>query len=92
MLTLVYTRKMKRDVRRMQKRGKNMDKLAHVLKLLVAQQSLPAQFRDHQLTGSLKDFRECHIEPNWLLMYQISDGNLVLTASATGTHSDLFDE
>jgi len=46
--------------------------------------------KDHQLTGDLKDFRECHIEPNWLLVYQISEKRLILSASGTGTHSDLF--
>lgn len=81
---------MKRDAKLMQKRGKDMNKLVEVLKLLASGKSLPEKFRDHQLTGSLKDFRECHIEPDWLLMYQIFKEELILSATATGTHSDLF--
>lgn len=81
---------MKRDAKLMQKRGKDMNKLVEVLRTLASGQKLPDKYRDHQLTGSLKDFRECHIEPDWLLMYQILDNELILTATATGTHSDLF--
>lgn len=90
MYSIVYTNRMKRDAKLMQKRGKDMSKLAQVLNLLASAQPLPANYRDHQLTGSLKDFRECHIEPDWLLMYQIFQGELILSATATGTHSDLF--
>lgn len=81
---------MKRDAKLMQKRGKNMNKLIEVLKLLASGQKLPEKYKDHQLSGGLKDFRECHIEPDWLLMYQIYDNELILSATATGTHSDLF--
>lgn len=81
---------MKHDAKLMQKRGKDMNKLIKVLNLLASGQVLPEQYKDHQLTGSLKDFRECHIEPDWLLMYQIFQGELILSATATGTHSDLF--
>ncbi|MCQ2601269.1 MAG: type II toxin-antitoxin system YafQ family toxin [Treponema sp.] len=81
---------MKRDAKLMQKRGKDMNKLVEVLRTLASGQKLPDKYRDHQLTGNLKDFRECHIEPDWLLMYQILDNELILTATATGTHSDLF--
>jgi mRNA interferase YafQ len=51
---------------------------------------MPERYNDHKLAGSLKDFRECHIEPDWLLVYQISKNKLILTASGTGTHSDLY--
>lgn len=81
---------MKRDAKLMQKRGKDMNKLVEVLNLLASGNSMPNKFKDHQLTGNLKDFRECHIEPDWLLMYQIFQGELILSATATGTHSDLF--
>lgn len=90
MYSIVYTTRMKRDAKLMQKRGKDMNKLVEVLRTLASGQKLPDKYRDHQLTGSLKDFRECHIEPDWLLMYQILDNELILTATATGTHSDLF--
>ena len=51
---------------------------------------MPEQYRDHALGGNLKDFRECHIEPDWLLIYQIHEDMLILSATATGTHADLF--
>jgi mRNA interferase YafQ len=93
-LEIVYTSKMKRDAKRMQKRGKDMAKLVKTLSLLANRQPVPPNFRDHQLSGSLKDFRECHVggEGDWLLMYQIFEDTLVLSASGTGTHSDLFGE
>ena len=81
---------MKRDAKLMQKRGKDMSKLVHILNLLSTGVQLPDENRDHQLTGNLKDFRECHIENDWLLMYRIIEDKLVLSATATGTHSDLF--
>ena len=76
----------------MQKRGKDMKKLAAVLNLLVLQEPLPEHYKDHSLKGDMKSYRECHIEPNWLLIYQIIDDELILLASGTGTHSDLFEE
>lgn len=81
---------MKRTAKLMKKRGRDMDKLIGVLELLAAGNPLPDKYRDHRLSGSLKDFRECHIEPDWLLIYQIREDLLILTATATGTHADLF--
>lgn len=81
---------MKKDAKLMKKRGKDMNKLISVLNQLANGHTLPEQNHDHQLTGDLKDFRECHIEPDWLLMYQIFKGELILSATATGSHSDLF--
>ena len=92
MLEIVYTSKMKRDVKLMKKRGKDMSKLTTALSLLASGESMPPKYRDHLLSGSLSDFRECHIEGDWLLMYQIFEDELVLSATATGTHSDLFGE
>jgi mRNA interferase YafQ len=60
--------------------------------MLAARQSMPEKYRDHQLKGKMKEYRECHIEPDWLLIYQIFEDELILSASGTGTHSDLFDE
>ena len=74
----------------MQKRGKDMTKLVTVLDLLASGEPMPQKYKDHQLTGNLHDFRECHIEPDWLLMYQIFDNELILSATATGSHADLF--
>jgi addiction module toxin, RelE/StbE family len=90
MYKIVYTNRMKKDAKLMKKRGKDMGKLVNVLSQLASGSSLPAQFRDHLLTGNLRDFRECHIEPDWLLMYQIFEDTLILSATATGSHADLF--
>ena len=90
MYKIVYTNRMKKDAKLMKKRGKDMQKLINVLSLLANGNSLRAQYKDHSLTGNLHDFRECHIEADWLLMYQIYEDTLILSATATGTHADLF--
>ena len=90
MYRIEFTNEMKRNAKLMRKRGKDMTKLTKVLDLLSTGDPLPSQYRDHQLTGSLRDFRECHIEPDWLLIYQIHNDILVLTATGAGTHADLF--
>ncbi|MCI8512327.1 MAG: type II toxin-antitoxin system YafQ family toxin [Lachnospiraceae bacterium] len=90
MYKIVYTNRMKKDVKLRQKRGKDIGKLIHVLSLLASGHSLPAQYRDHSLIGNLQDFRECHIEPDWLLVYQFHENTLILSATATGSHTDLF--
>ena len=81
---------MKHDVKVMKKRGKDLNKLIAVLDKLSKGEPLPLHNRDHQLGGALSDFRECHIEPDWLLMYQIFNDELILSATASGSHSDLF--
>jgi mRNA interferase YafQ len=90
MLEIEFTNKMKRDVKLMKKRGKDISKLTKTLNLLASREPMPKRYHDHQLSGDLKDFRECHIEPNWLLIYRIFENKLILSASGTGTHSDLF--
>ena len=90
MLTPVRSGQFKRDVRRVEKRGKDMEKLKAVLSLLIAQQPLPAKYNDHLLKGSWKGFRDLHMEPDWLLLYRVEGNELQL--ARTGTHSDLFDE
>ena len=92
MLKIEFTGKMKRDIKRMRKRGKDMTKLETALRLLSANKPMPTSYRDHELNGSLRDFRECHIEGDWLLIYQIIEEKLLLYATETGTHSDLFGE
>ena len=92
MLSIVYTSKMKRDVKRMKKRGKEMEKLIAALDLLAAGEPMPEKYADHPLRGEMRGYRECHIEPDWLLIYQIVQNELILIAAGTGTHSDLFDE
>ena len=76
----------------MKKQGKKMELLQTVIDDLLAEKVLDKKNRDHALTGNYAGFRECHILPDWLLIYAIDRGQLVLTASRTGTHSDLFDE
>lgn len=88
---LEYTSKMKHDVKLMKKRGKDLNKLIKVLSILMNGESLPKEYKDHQLVGNYKNYRECHIEPDWLLMYRIFEDELILSATGTGTHSDLFD-
>ena len=92
MYKIVYTNRMKKDTKLMKKRGKDISKLTNVLSLLAAGNPLPMQYKDHSLTGNLQDFRECHIEPDWLLMYHIFEYTLILSATATGSHADLFDK
>ena len=90
MYQIVYTSQMKKGVRLMKKRGKDLEKLEKVLFQLASGCQLPPQNRDHQLTGEMRDFRECHIEPDWLLIYRFYDDLLILSATATGSHSDLL--
>ena len=78
----------RRDVNRLRKRGKDMGKLKELIERLVDAQPLPARAGDHQLKGTLKDCRECHIEADWLLIYRIEGSELCLIR--TGSHSDLF--
>ena len=90
MYQIYYTNRMKKDIRRAQKSGRDISKLTEVLNLLQTGEPLPEKYDDHNLKGNLKDFRECHIEPDWLLMYQIFEDELILSATATGSHSYLF--
>lgn len=91
-LKLVPTTQFKKDYKRAEKRGLDLSKLKNILDKLCAEENLPAQLRDHALTGRYLGFRECHIQPNWLLIYAVNKDDLILVASRTGTHSDLFNE
>ena len=90
MLKIEYSTRMKHDIKLMKKRGKDLGKLADLLTLLASESPLPAVYRDHALSGKWKGTRECHIEPDWLLMYVLHRDVLVVTATATGSHADLF--
>ncbi|MBQ6610418.1 MAG: type II toxin-antitoxin system YafQ family toxin [Oscillospiraceae bacterium] len=92
MLTLKTTAKFRKDYKRMKSQGKDMSLLEDVIDTLLEEKPLEAKHCDHPLSGSYIGFRECHILPDWLLIYAINHGQLILTASRTGTHSDLFDE
>jgi mRNA interferase YafQ len=87
---IVRSTAFKKDVKRAQKRGKDMDKLKAVLLLLLDDKPLEPRHRDHPLKGDWIGYRDLHIEPDWLLLYQINKTQLVL--ARTGTHSDLFGE
>ena len=90
MLERVTTTQFRKDLKRLRKRGADLSELDDVLKTLQKEEPLAPKYRDHALAGNLVGFRECHIEPDWLLVYAIDQGELILTASRTGTHSDLF--
>jgi len=82
------TRQFSRDVKRMRKRGKNLEKLREIVKLLAEGTPLPSIYRDHPLTGPWQPSRDCHIEADLILIYTTDKGSLRL--ERTGTHSDLF--
>lgn len=90
MLELVTTSQFRKDYKRVKKRGYDMSLLETVIDTLLAEKSLAQRYRDHSLTGNYSGFRECHILPDWLLIYAVDKGHLLLTASRTGSHSDLF--
>lgn len=82
--------KFQKDLKRIQKRGYDITLLKDVLNLLVNGKILPIKYKDHNLSGNFKGCRECHITPDWLLIYEIAENELILYLTRTGTHSDLF--
>ena len=92
MLQLVTTTKFRKDYKRIKKRGYDLSLLERVIETLLREETLDQKYKDHALTGNYIGFRECHIQSDWLLIYAISESELILTASRTGTHSDLFEE
>lgn len=88
MLTPKPSKKFEKSLQRMQKRGKDLKKIREVIDHLVEQRSLPYKHREHKLSGDWESFWECHIEPDWLLIYRFAYPYLEL--AETGTHSDLF--
>ncbi len=90
MLKITYTSKFKKDVKLAAKRGKDISRLTKVIDMLASEQPLPVQFKDHSLSGDYIGFRDCHIEPDWILVYRVNKDILELLLARTGTHSDLF--
>ncbi len=92
MLKPEFTGKFKRDYKAALKRGLKSSELETVVTILCCEEPLPSQYRDHSLNDSkdYKNMRECHINPNWLLIYQIQKENLIFKLVRTGSHSDLF--
>jgi mRNA interferase YafQ len=90
MLNIVPSNRFKKDLKLAKKRGLNLDRLQIVVDTLASGQTLDAKYRDHNLTGDYHNFRECHVEPDWLLVYRIDNNELELFLFRTGTHADLF--
>jgi mRNA interferase YafQ len=86
--TPVHTGQFRRDTRRAQRQGKDKSKLRDVLSLPIAAEPLTPRLNDHPLTSNWCGYRDCHIEPDWLLLYKIDGNDLIL--ARTGTHADLF--
>ena len=87
-MNVAQTKQFKKDVKRMRKRGKDLEKVKAVIELLVDEEPLPPKNRDHKLGGNWIGRRDCHIEPDWILIYKLTEDELLL--ERTGTHSDLF--
>jgi mRNA interferase YafQ len=87
-MRILYTNQFKKDYKRIRKQNKDPDKLRIVVEKLVAKEPLEAKYRDHPLSGNWKGFRDCHIEPDWLLIYKLTEEMLIL--ERTGSHAELF--
>ncbi len=90
MLDIVASNRFKKDLKQIIKRGYNIELLNQVVSQLASNKPLEEKYKDHPLIGDYVRFRECHITPDWLLIYQIQENELILFLSRTGTHSDLF--
>jgi mRNA interferase YafQ len=84
-----YTKQFAKDLKKMEKREKPLEKIKHILITLINEERLNAKYRDHKLLGNYKGRRECHIESDWLLIYKITDSEIIF--ERTGTYSDLFE-
>jgi mRNA interferase YafQ len=89
MRTPSYSSQFHRDVKRLQKRGKDLDKLKTLIELLLAAQPLPPQYKDHPLKLNWAGYRDAHLEPDWVLIYSVTAGKVHL--ERTGTHDELFE-
>lgn len=84
------TTKFQKDLKRVQRRGYDLSLLTDIIKKLAEGETLPERNKDHRLAGDYSGCRECHITPDWLLIYEVADGELFLYLTRMGTHSDLF--
>jgi len=87
-LIIIYTTQFKRDYKKIKKQNKELNKLRVLIEKLISGEGLEPKYKDHQLTGEFKGYRDCHIEPDWLLIYKKINDNLIL--ERTGSHSELF--
>ena len=90
MLDVYFSGKFRRDYKRIQKQGKDVNLLLSVVDTLAAEKPLERKYRDHAMSGDFIGHRECHIEPDWLLIYKVEQDALLLTLTRTGSHSELF--
>jgi len=88
---VIYTNSFKKSLRQCHKRGYDINLAKYVITLLEENGQLPSKYRPHKLTGNYNGFWECHIKPDWLLIWKQDDKNLILLFSHTGTHADLFE-
>jgi len=84
------TSRFKKEYKQMMKRGFDSKLFEYVVNEIASRRALPQKYKDHALKGTFEDFRECHIQPDWLLIYIVENETLTLTLTRTGTHSDLF--
>lgn len=90
MLEVVLSTRFKKDLKTASRRGYNLKLLNDVVDKLASGQQLPEKNKDHELSGDYAGFRECHVAPDWLLVYRVVEEDLILYLMRTGTHSDLF--
>lgn len=90
MMKFETTSQYRKDIKRMKKQGIDLSLLNQVIQALLQGESLEPKFNDHALKGNYVGHRECHIRPDWLLIYAINKDKLILTATRTGSHSELF--
>ncbi len=90
MLNVRFYAQFKRDLKIAKKRHLDMEKLKAVIEMLRRQEALAPKYRDHALKGEYAGYRECHIQPDWLLVYKVDEDMLTLVLARTGSHSDLF--
>ena len=91
MLNIVMSNQFKRDLKLARKRGLDITLLDKVVTKLANEEPLEVKYRDHDLKGNYAGFRECHIMPDWLLIYRIDGNDLMLFLARTGSHADLFE-
>ena len=89
-LQVKFSNRFKNDLKLAKKQNKNIDKLFFIIEKLANLEKLDDKYRDHSLVGKYKGFRECHIEPDWLLIYYVENNTLTLVLARLGSHSDLF--
>ena len=90
MFEIVLSNRFRKDLKLAKKRHYDLEQLNEIVTKLANRETLLPKNRDHSLSGDFEGFRECHIQPDWLLIYRIEEDTLILFLSRTGTHSDLY--